>query len=166
MNNPFFIAVLVSVISFQATHARLGETESQLISRYGPIVSTKEVNGLPLLTFEANGFIFQFSMIDGVAESISVNKKDELFTSQEVQELLDRNKSGKGEWLQKEVDEKNFSISFYGPNGEIAKYDAKNKLIMIITKKLLQQASVNLNRQKEKERELEESAAKKALQGF
>ena len=46
------------------------------------------------------------------------------------------------------------------------KYDAKNKLIMIITKKFLQQASVNLNRQKEKERELEKSAAKKALQGF
>ena len=166
MNNSFFVAMLGLVTLVHATYARLGETESQLISRYGKIVQTTEVNGLPLLTFEANGFTFQFSMIDGVAESFTVKKKDGLFTSQEVMQFLERNKSGNGDWIQNEVDKENFTISFTGPNGDIARYDAKNKIILVISKKLISQASLNLKRQKEKEREREESDAKKALEGF
>jgi hypothetical protein len=89
MNTKYFLPLLG--IFTQLADARMDETRTELIARYGnPIKEDKSLNNL---AFEKGGYHFEAVILDGVTQMLSITKTDRSALSMlEAKEFIQKNK--------------------------------------------------------------------------
>ena len=98
------LLALFFVISLTApAWARLGETEAQLIARYGDVIGKDHIAAgvgqvavaVDRLHFKKSGFDISVALFNGVSAKEEIaNKQGDMLTDQEIKTLLDANAQG------------------------------------------------------------------------
>jgi hypothetical protein len=142
------IAMLASLLLLcltAAAQARLGESISQLVSRYGPPVSTAEQKPGPgkvaavVDTYQKNGFQIVVTRLGDVSAAESFKKLNgDAFTSDEVQTLLEDNSAGRAWQAPQQVNGKQ---QWLRDDGSIASLDGGHVLTLVSAELLNMESS-------------------------
>jgi len=74
----------------QPTKGRIGETEDQLSKRYGNVLERTTDGGYQVIEFQIEGYNLRFTMIEGVAEGVTVTKHQKPLNPDEVRVLIEK----------------------------------------------------------------------------
>jgi len=129
---PILIAVFLSLFLIPA-QARLGETESQCIRRYGPVLSRISISNpgmtLPELGFVKNGYAFFITFFNGKVGLMTVQKTDQSeLSDNEIDLLLTADSAGQ-KWLKQPIISP--KIYWQRDDGSLAQYNPINHMLTL-----------------------------------